>query len=134
MNTLLNNALILTLIGMGMTFAALGLLVVGMYALTAFIKERVKEKKGVLPPAPSMGEKSIGTGDARYIAAAAVVSTALASQSDKTIAAVAAVATTIAANSTAAMPAPEIPGAWNMHVRGRHLTQRKYYDARRLHR
>ncbi|HOU14430.1 MAG TPA: OadG family protein [Anaerolineae bacterium] len=45
MTTLLNQALILTLIGMGMTFAALGLLVLGMYAMTAFITDKPRRKE-----------------------------------------------------------------------------------------
>jgi sodium pump decarboxylase gamma subunit len=45
MTTLLNQALILTLVGMGMTFAALGLLVLGMYAMTAFITDKPRRKE-----------------------------------------------------------------------------------------
>ncbi len=41
---MLNQALLLTFIGMTMTFAALGLLVVGMYVLTAFITDRPRRK------------------------------------------------------------------------------------------
>jgi len=44
MTTLLNQALILTVIGMGMTFAALGLLVLGMYAMTALITDTPRRK------------------------------------------------------------------------------------------
>lgn len=45
MTTLLNQALVLTLIGMGMTFGALGLLVLGMYAMTALITDKPRRKK-----------------------------------------------------------------------------------------
>jgi len=45
MTTLLNQALILTLGGMGMTFAALGMLVLGMYAMTALITDKPRRKK-----------------------------------------------------------------------------------------
>jgi Na+-transporting methylmalonyl-CoA/oxaloacetate decarboxylase gamma subunit len=55
MTTLLNQALILTLIGMGMTFAALGLLVLGMYAMTALIKDEPRRKKVPAEEAPVEG-------------------------------------------------------------------------------
>ncbi len=49
MTTLLNQALILTLVGMGMTFAALGLLVLGMYAMTALITDKPRRQEMPLP-------------------------------------------------------------------------------------
>ena len=39
MGELLSQALNLTLVGMGMTFAAIGVLVAGMYALTTFLAD-----------------------------------------------------------------------------------------------
>jgi Na+-transporting methylmalonyl-CoA/oxaloacetate decarboxylase gamma subunit len=55
MTTLLNQALVLTLIGMGMTFAALGLLVLGMYAMTALITDEPRRKKAPDEEAPVEG-------------------------------------------------------------------------------
>ena len=55
MTTLLNQALVLTLIGMGMTFAALGLLVLGMYAMTALITDEPRRKKAPAEEAPVEG-------------------------------------------------------------------------------
>jgi len=105
MTTLLNQALILTLVGMGMTFGAIGLLVLGMYALTALITDKprltetplVDEKREealvmqiadvVLqiatvagPASANAGEDSEPQHEDRYRAAATAVALALALQ------------------------------------------------------
>jgi sodium pump decarboxylase gamma subunit len=53
MTTLLNQALVLTLIGMGMTFGALGLLVLGMYAMTALITDKPRRETASTEEAPA---------------------------------------------------------------------------------
>jgi len=98
MTDLLNQALILTLIGMGMTFGALGLLVLGMYAMTALINDNPRRKKKATEEAPP--EKALVTRVADvvlHLAAAANLPAAEAeADEDRARAAVAAVALALA--------------------------------------
>ncbi len=152
MITSLNQALILTLVGMGMTFAALGLLVLGMYALTALFTDKPRRREPPLPEVPVEGTLVTQVADValqlatfaaqpgaaaqpsdedRYRAAAAAVAHALAleddtpSADDRYRAAVAAIA--VACAETESQPASGgrlvAPEAWNSHIRARHLSQ-----------
>lgn len=79
MNELLRQALWLTGVGMSMTFAAIGTLVLGMYLLTALARERGKEEE--TPQArsePASAPAETTTEDDRYRAAAAAVAVAIA--------------------------------------------------------
>lgn len=149
MTTLLNQALLLTLVGMGMTFAALGLLVLGMYAMTALISDEPRRKKAPVEEAPA--EEVVVTQAAdvilhlatarqldvvageRELAAATAVALALALEADtpdtRYRAAAAAVAMAMASGDAApaSTNAVAIPDAWNMHVRSQHLTQRQRF-------
>ena len=76
---LLKQALWLTLIGMGMTFAAIGALVLGMYALGSIkprkaAGEAMAEEAEAAPAAAA--EAALSTAEARYQAAAAAVAVA----------------------------------------------------------
>jgi len=152
MTTLLNQALILTLVGMGMTFAALGLLVLGMYALTALFTDRPRRSeppRTEVPVEPTLitqvadvalqlatfaaqpGAVTQPTDEDRYRAAAAAVAHALALESDvpyvedRYRAAAAAIA--VACAETESQPAPggrfTAPETWNNHTRAQHLTR-----------
>ncbi|MBN2002743.1 MAG: OadG family protein [Anaerolineae bacterium] len=137
MNTLLNQALILTLIGMGMTFAAIGVLVVGMYAMTAFIKDKDDAADELPEVAPVIEDEPLWwkpTEDQRPLAAAAAVSVALAEQtsSARYVAAAAAVSAALATAPATSHPASSITfDVWNAHVRSQNLARRHAYDARR---
>lgn len=74
---LLKQALLLTLVGMGMTFTAIGALVLGMVALGAIKPKAVEAEEDVEAPVAST-EAEIPAADARYLAAAAAVSVACA--------------------------------------------------------
>jgi hypothetical protein len=141
----LTQALILTLVGMGMTFAAIGGLVAGMYALTALVKDKpeaveapvtespaVSPQPLVLSPQSSLPNPQSLAPNPRHLAAAVAVSIALAeaAQSSRHIAAAAAVATALAEQSAPAA-APVNANAWNMVVRARRLMGRSVYDTRR---
>ena len=76
---LLKQALWLTLIGMGMTFAAIGALVLGMYALGSIqprkaAGEAMAEEAEAAPAAAASA--ALSTAEARYQAAAAAVAVA----------------------------------------------------------
>jgi len=130
----LSQALFLTLIGMGMTFAAIGLLVVGMYLMTALIKDKAQDD-GELPkvaPEP-LTEGLAQEGQHRHIAAAAAVSVALTEQSPR-YATAAAAAVAVALTTQSAPPVVVSAGArnaWNAYVRGQQLSQRRTYDLKR---
>jgi Na+-transporting methylmalonyl-CoA/oxaloacetate decarboxylase gamma subunit len=156
MTTLLNQALILTLVGMGMTFAALGLLVLGMYAMTALITDEPRRKTA--PAEESPAEERIVTQAAdvvlhltaaarrpsaevsanRELAAAAAVTLALAleegrpQRDDRYRAAAVAVAMALASGGAAVASTNVVamPDAWNTHVRSQHLTQRQRWVSR----
>lgn len=156
MTTLLNQALILTLVGMGMTFAALGLLVLGMYAMTALITDEPRRKTApaeevpaeerivtqaadvVLHLATTARQSGAEVSENRELAAAAAVALALALEGgrpqldDRYRAAAAAVAMTVTGGevASASVNISTAPDAWNMHVRMRmqHLTQRQRWS------
>ncbi len=139
MNILLEQALVLTVVGMGMTFVAIGLLVVGMYAMTALIKDKalIKNKADEIAavdeielleaPVAQQPAFAIDPGHPQ-IAAAAAVAAMLAEYNGKAQAAAAAVAVAWATQSAAPSTAPS---AWNVTRRGQQLAQRKYHDLRR---
>jgi Na+-transporting methylmalonyl-CoA/oxaloacetate decarboxylase gamma subunit len=107
---LLKQALLLTAIGMGMTFAAIGALVLGMVVLGG-IKPRKPAEVADEEPAASVAEAATipDTADARYLAAVAAVAVALAQsvREDRRSSGV-------------------VVDQWRSHVRSRHLTQRDY--------
>ncbi len=133
---LINEALMLTLIGMGMTFAAIGVLVLGMYAMTALIKDKPQaaeepsedELAGASEPLREL------VADPQPLAAAAAVAVGLANQATpgRYVAAAAAVAAAMAVAT--AHPRSALSGAtitWNAYVRRRTLALHKFYDMRR---
>jgi len=146
-DTVLRQALQLTGLGMGMTFASIGALVLGMLLLTRITSQRahaVEESFGDGSDAPTPAMSAAGSGpndsiepaadDPGALVAAAAVAVALAQ--DRTPAAAAAAAVAVAVASSG--PVPEAAGvrvahvdAWNGYVRGLHLSARAGYDARR---
>ncbi len=150
MTTLLNQALILTLVGMGMTFAALGLLVLGMYAMTAFITDEPRRKKAPVVETPAEEPLVTRVADVvlhlattrrsdaealedRQRAAAAAVALALDAAEDyRYRAAAAAVAMALASGDAAPASTNVVaaPDAWNTHVRSQYLTQRQRWVGR----
>ena len=152
MTTLLNQALILTLVGMGMTFAALGLLVLGMYAMTALITDEPRRKTApaeevpteerivtqaadvVLHLATTARQPGVDVRENCALAAAAAVSLALEDArpqlDDRYRAAAAAVAMIVTGGevTSASVNISTAPDAWNTHVRTQHLTQRQRWS------
>ena len=143
MNTLLTQALLLTLVGMTMTFAAIALLVIGMYVLTALIKdERPKARKPVVVKV----ERNVQSeAEAKQISQAVFPGVTLvqeetlsAADQDDTDeaenrhrAAAVAVAVALAMQSTSTATGAVAADSWNTFVRGRRLAQRQRYSARR---
>jgi Na+-transporting methylmalonyl-CoA/oxaloacetate decarboxylase gamma subunit len=140
MGEVLMQALKLTVVGMGMTFGAIGALIGGMYLLTGLTTDRSQgaAMKRLNPTKPS-GAETAG----REVAAAAVAAVAAAAEEEdardpKHIAAVAAVTAALAS----AMPDTAAPGTtprlpmdvWTLHVRSQQLTHRTHYNALRAHR
>ncbi|MGC9398723.1 MAG: OadG family protein [Anaerolineae bacterium] len=109
MSDLLLEALRYTLIGMSMTFAALGALVLGMYVLTS-VASRKKEtaSEATSAPTPPVAQAAESRDEARALAAAAAVAVAVA--------------------QAAGQPGygHELRGAseWRHYVRQHHLEQR----------
>ena len=106
----LTEALRYTLIGMSMTFGAIGALVLGMYLLTAVASQR-KEEASETPetaPAPKVEPVAETRDEARAMAAAAAV----------------AVAITQASQQPGAPPEPAGTSQWRRYVRTHHLQQR----------
>jgi len=157
MTTLLNQALVLTLIGMGMTFAALGLLVLGMYAMTALITDEPRRKKASPEESPAEGalvtqvadvalhlttaanlpDVAAVAGEDRERAAAAAVTLALAlegdaAEDDRYRAAAAVVAMAVACAGAASAPANIIamPDPWSSYARGQQLTRHQRFAER----
>jgi Na+-transporting methylmalonyl-CoA/oxaloacetate decarboxylase gamma subunit len=120
MNELLSQALILTLVGMGMTFAAIGILVLGMYALTTFLAdggaEENQERSAAVEAPDDQAPLQVDVG--RYhAAAAAAVAVALAQAAD---------------TYQAKRPGRAASGdAWTAHVRATQLARREYHNSRR---
>jgi Na+-transporting methylmalonyl-CoA/oxaloacetate decarboxylase gamma subunit len=146
MTTLLNQAFTLTLVGMGMTFAAIVLLVAGMYVLTALAKSEdapARRRKSAAPVVIQVPDENIGTPRRGPSPTLAVTSSTDVKPSepagpvdDRYLAAAAAVAVALA---TQAAPAASQDGRvigispWNTHMRGHQLTQRLRHMARRVH-
>ena len=123
MGELLSQALNLTLVGMGMTFAAIGVLVAGMYALTTFLadEEEVEEMPEIPEVAEAPAEQAALQLDVgRYHAAAAAVAVALAQAADT--AQMKQQSRTVAGES------------WTAHVRTKQLARREHHDLRRTRR
>lgn len=115
MNSLLSQALWLTLWGIGTTFAAIGVLVGGMYLLTALIKDRPEKAEEEGEEEAPTAEVSAGA-DQRVVAAVAAVATALAQ-----------------AGTALRLPAGETlaAGSWDSFTRSRRLSGRAQHDQRR---
>ena len=120
----------LTGIGMGMTFLALGALVVGMIVMTRIIKEK---------PAPVVPEPDIIDAQVPYIAtdttskaraAAAAVAVAMAQSKAKQRAAAAAVAVALAEQQTTGDTYTPNSG-WGTIIRSRQVTQRDRFASQR---
>ena len=115
MDELLKQALWLTVVGMGMTFTAIGALVLGMYALTALFPGKKKQ-----PPAEvtaPVGAAPEPVSADRYRAAVAAVAVA--------------VAQTRLRPAAAAAPVSRFAGdEWTPYVRSHHLAQRDLYSSR----
>jgi Na+-transporting methylmalonyl-CoA/oxaloacetate decarboxylase gamma subunit len=125
----------LTLLGMGMTFASIGALVVGMYLMTAVTRTERSKGKSALRGHRDEGENvslnnaALGRGalpsteesvdDAKYRAAAAAVAVALA-EADTDV--------------SSAAPPPASSSAWDIYIRGRHVSHRTRYDLRQRRR
>lgn len=104
---LLKQALLLTVIGMGMTFTAIGALVLGMYALGSTRSRKAQAAAAAAEP-EAVATEALPATDARYIAAAAAVAVARAQ----------------------VVRAPRQPGAaptdqWRSFVRNRQLARRE---------
>ena len=79
MNALLTEALGLTVVGMGMTFASIGMLVLGMYLLTMLTGEkRLPGKEKNAPLISVAAEPSVPVEEERYLAAVGAVAVAVA--------------------------------------------------------
>ncbi|MBN1921259.1 MAG: OadG family protein [Anaerolineae bacterium] len=114
---LLRQALVLTAIGMGMTFAAIGALVLGMYVLGGLKPRKSSEAVAAV-------EESAASGAATLSPAPATLPD---TEDARTLAAVAAVAVARAQSVRATRsPANVAPDQWRSHVRSRHLNQRDY--------
>lgn len=102
-------ALNYTVVGMSVTFAALGLLVGLMYLLTALTREReeIPTEEAVAPVVEE--EAAAAPPDDRYRAAAAAVALALAD---------------LARKRTAEKATPSAADQWRSFARNQHLTQR----------
>lgn len=119
MNELLGQALWLTVWGMGITFAAIGVLVGGMYLLTALAKD------------DSAAEEA----EEATTAEAEPETTALPAEEGRRLAAMAAVAVALAqAGAALHLPArePAVAGSWDSFARQRRLTGQAQHAQRRL--
>ncbi|MCD6284418.1 MAG: hypothetical protein J7M39_00720 [Anaerolineae bacterium] len=151
MNTTLAQALQLTVLGMGMTFASIGVLALGMLLLTRMAGEKDKAGTpgGTLGGTPDGGEIETTEmaersevdgppGEAAARAAVAAVAVALANRAPATRgaaqAAAAAVAVALAGHGSDIIPQVEVSAvdAWDGYVRSGHLSRRARYDARRV--
>ena len=131
MNTTLALALQLTVLGMGMTFASIGALALGMLLMTRMTREKDGDEIGMTDMADSSEVHGL-PGEAAGRAAAAAVAVALANRAPAQAAA-AAVAVTLAGHGLAT-PQVEVSAveAWDGYVRSVHLSRRARYDARRV--
>ena len=106
MDELLRQALRLTVVGMGMTFTAIGVLVVGMYLLTFVARERRPTTRTETPVAAPRRDE-LTPPDDRYLATAAAVAVAFAQ----------------AVSPARAERADGKVDRWSTHVRNQRLTQ-----------
>lgn len=141
MTTLLNQALTLTLIGMGMTFAAIGLLVLGMYVMTALIKDTPPKARKAVVIEVEKNPQSEAL--AREVTAAVFPGVTLNPQAgpgpgfrksdvqrdeDRYRAAAAAVAIAFAMQTTVTRQTNVAAAdGWSAFVRGKRLAQRRYH-------
>jgi Na+-transporting methylmalonyl-CoA/oxaloacetate decarboxylase gamma subunit len=143
MGDLLTQALKITIVGMGMTFASIGALIGGMYLLTGLATDR--------PGGEAMKRRSStaserGETPGREVAAVAAVSAAVADaataeeeeagpRDPRHIAAAAAVAAAMADTAAQVSAAPQTSvDVWTLHVRSQQLAQRAHYNALRANR
>ncbi len=114
------DALWLTVIGMAMTFGALGALVLGMYAMTALIRDRqADETEPAGSAAPDPEPSAVVEDQGRYIAAAAAVAAALAQAETRP-----------ALGNRASAGATTEVDPWTPYVRNRHIAQRDRFMQR----
>ncbi len=119
----------LTAIGMGITFLALGLLVLVMIVLTRIVKEKPPVAELVIPEEKALPVSMETTSKVR--AAAAAVAVALALSKGKQRAAAAAVAVAFAKQDTASTaPKAQVSG-WDSSIRSRQVTQRDRFASQR---
>ncbi len=129
MEELLSQTLRLTLWGMGMTFASIGILVLGMYLMTYLTRER-REEEGDVMAAPLERE--------------AVEVEMERERKRKAVAAAVAAAVAVALAQGEQQPAKPValPTAmralldepWNAYARGLHVLRRQRYEAHRWRR
>jgi Na+-transporting methylmalonyl-CoA/oxaloacetate decarboxylase gamma subunit len=141
----LGQALQLTLLGMGMTFASIGALALGMWGIT-YLTRGARPQPSIEEGHENVGYVGAGTGMRaaaddpdmaveqmnQAVAAATAVALALAEQAQARGAAQAAAAAV--AVSQVAQPVPAFratSGAWDSFVRSASLSQRARYDARK---
>ena len=130
MTELLEQAVILTGWGMGMTFLAIGALVIGMYLMSMVIKEKTEtaaddtdetiadlleedNEETIEPLEINNGGFSINSRE-QYRALAASVAVALALSQDS--------------GEKEPITSTTTPGVWNHYARGRQLSQRSRYE------
>ncbi len=133
---MLARALQLTVWGMGMTFASIGALALGMLALT-YLTSGKRRKHSIAEEISEEAIEAVLESDAQSTAAqaaAAAVSVALADRAAAKAAAAAA-AVAVSLNEGASAPRADqvsADGAWNGYVRGMHLSRRACYESRRF--
>lgn len=150
MRETLTQALQLTALGMGMTFASIGALALGMLVMTYLTNNpfgalraarRIKERKSVTSSTePSASGRLQPSDPVAAQAAAAAVAVALAEQASAGTpatgamkAAAAAVAVSLVAEqSKRQTDRPGAEGVWDAYARGQHLSRRAGYEARRF--
>ena len=132
MTDLLNQALILTVWGMGMTFAALGALVIGMYLITAWSKDKTDAHSENEELFEASAETDSPSSDQEYRAIENQVNVQNAEALHMAAAAGVAVALALTLESDVEKhdtPVPAaFPAAWDYYVRGRHLSQRSRFE------
>ncbi|MFP4394092.1 MAG: hypothetical protein ACLFTI_02420 [Anaerolineales bacterium] len=117
MGELLSQVLLLTLVGMGMTFAAIGVLVAGMFALTTFLADEEAQESPETPVAAPDDQAALQVDVGRYRAVAAAVAVAVAQATD---------------TYQAQRPARDVAGgSWTAHVRATQLARRDHYNSLR---
>lgn len=125
MGELLLQGLNLTIVGMGMTFAAIGVLVAGMYGLTTFLADEDASEAPTVSDIPASvaapdDQAGLQIDVGRQRAAAAAVAVALAQAEDA---------------YRARRPGQAMSGdAWTAHVRATQLARRDYYTSLRARR